>query len=65
MREQLPERCVVDGEIIVPVDGRLEFDALTQRIHPAESRVNRLAVEFPASLVLFDVLALDNTSYLV
>ena len=62
--EQLPSRCVVDGEIIVPVNGRLVFDALTQRIHPAESRVNRLAEEFPASLVIFDLLALGDTSYL-
>jgi ATP-dependent DNA ligase len=62
--EHLPPRCVVDGEIIVPVAGRLEFDALTQRIHPAESRVLRLAEEFPASLVIFDLLALGDTSYL-
>jgi ATP-dependent DNA ligase len=64
VREHLPPRCVVDGEIVVPVGGRLVFDALTQRIHPAESRVNRLAEEFPASLVVFDLLALDDTSYL-
>jgi ATP-dependent DNA ligase len=63
-REHLPERCVIDGEIVVPVDGRLDFDALTQRIHPAESRVNRLAEELPASLVVFDVLALGDESYL-
>lgn len=62
--EHLPHRCVVDGEIIVPVAGRLEFDALTQRIHPAESRVLRLAEEFPASLVVFDLLALGDRSYL-
>jgi ATP-dependent DNA ligase len=63
VRAQLPERCVVDGEIVVSVDGRLEFDALTQRIHPAESRVNRLADELPASLVIFDLLALGDASY--
>lgn len=64
VREHLPERCVIDGEIVVPVDGRLDFDALTQRIHPAESRVNRLSEELPASLVVFDVLALGDESYL-
>ncbi len=52
----LPERCVVDGEIVVPVDGHLEFDLLTQRIHPAESRVRKLAEETPAHLVVFDLL---------
>lgn len=62
--DQLPERCVVDGEIVVPdADGRgLDFDALLQRIHPAESRVRRLAAETPASFVAFDLLALDDTS---
>lgn len=59
----LPERCVVDGEIVVPVDGHLEFDLLTQRIHPAESRVRKLAEEFPAHLVVFDLLALGDESY--
>ena len=55
----LPERCVVDGEIVVAdVDGRgLDFDALLQRIHPAESRVDRLAAETPAAFVAFDLLA--------
>ena len=61
---QLPERCVVDGEIVVPdAAGRgLDFDALLQRIHPAESRVRRLAAETPASFVAFDLLALDDRS---
>ena len=63
VKEHLPTRCVVDGEIIVPVGDRLVFDALTQRIHPAESRVTKLAGEFPAHLVVFDVLALDDTAY--
>ena len=58
----LPERCVVDGEIVVPVDGHLEFDLLTQRIHPAESRVRKLAEETPAHLVVFDLLALGDES---
>ncbi len=58
----LPERCVVDGEIVVPAadDDGLDFDALLQRIHPAESRVRRLAAETPASFVAFDVLALAD-----
>jgi len=62
----LPERCVVDGEIVVPAtDGRgLDFDALLQRIHPAESRVRRLAAETPASFVAFDLLALGDRSLL-
>lgn len=61
---QLPDRCVVDGEIVVPVDGHLEFDLLTQRIHPAESRVRKLAEETPAHFVVFDLLALDDESFL-
>jgi ATP-dependent DNA ligase len=62
LRASLPERCVVDGEIVVPDrDGNgLDFDALLQRIHPAESRVRRLAAETPASYVAFDLLALGD-----
>ena len=60
LRRSLPERCVVDGEVVVAVDGRLDFDVLGQRIHPAASRVNRLAVETPASYVVFDLLALGD-----
>ena len=60
VRGELPERCVVDGEIVVAGRGGLDFDALLQRIHPAESRVRRLAAETPASFVAFDVLALDD-----
>jgi len=62
-RRELPERCVVDGEIVVAVDGRLDFDALGQRIHPADSRVQRLAGETPASFVAFDLLALGDRSF--
>ena len=62
IREQLPDRCVVDGEIVVAVGGRLDFALLSQRIHPAESRVERLASETPASFVAFDLLALDDRS---
>jgi ATP-dependent DNA ligase len=59
LRAVLPDRCVVDGEIVVPArDERgLDFDALLQRIHPAASRVRRLAEETPASFVAFDLLA--------
>jgi len=55
---ELPhERLVLDGEMIVVVDGVQEFDLLSQRIHPAASRVQRLREETPAALVAFDVLA--------
>jgi ATP-dependent DNA ligase len=60
MRRQLPERVVIDGEIVLAVDGGLDFEALQQRIHPAESRVNRLAEETPASFVAFDLLAIGD-----
>jgi ATP-dependent DNA ligase len=60
VKRELPERCVVDGEIIVTGPDGLDFDALQQRIHPAESRVKRLAAETPASFVAFDLLALDD-----
>ncbi len=58
----LPERCVVDGEIVVPApDGRrLEFETLQQRIHPAASRVRLLAEQTPAHFVAFDLLALGD-----
>ena len=62
-RAQLPDRCVVDGEIILigSTGDRLDFEALQQRIHPAASRVNMLAEKTPARFVAFDVLALDET----
>jgi ATP-dependent DNA ligase len=60
--ESLPPRCVVDGELFVAIDGRLDFDALGQRIHPAESRVQMLAERTPADFVAFDVLALGDVS---
>lgn len=59
-KRELPERCVVDGEIVVPVNGRLEFEVLQRRIHPADSRVRRLAAETPASYVAFDLLAVGD-----
>ncbi|MHA7239970.1 ATP-dependent DNA ligase [Arthrobacter sp. TMS1-12-1] len=62
--ENLPARCVVDGEIVVrrgaPGAERLDWDALSQRIHPADSRVRLLAAETPSSFVAFDLLALDG-----
>lgn len=64
LRAALPERCVVDGEIVVAVGDRLDFDALGQRIHPAESRVHMLAEQTPAAFVAFDVVALDDRSLL-
>jgi ATP-dependent DNA ligase len=55
--EQLPAKCMVDGEIVVIApSGRLDFFALQQRIHPAASRIGRLAAETPASFVAFDLL---------
>jgi ATP-dependent DNA ligase len=60
LRKNLPARCVVDGEIILAVDGRLDFDALQQRIHPADSRVRMLAERTPASFVGFDLLAIGD-----
>lgn len=60
----LPERCVVDGELFVSIGGKLDFDALGQRIHPADSRVQMLAKETPADFVAFDLLALDDDSYM-
>ncbi len=66
LRASLPERCVVDGEIVIARRAApgaptvLDFDALLQRIHPAASRVARLAGETPASFVAWDLLALDD-----
>ncbi|MEU6283747.1 ATP-dependent DNA ligase [Streptomyces sp. NPDC047028] len=64
LRDRVPERCVLDGEIVIARDGRLDFDALTERIHPAESRVRTLAERTPASFVAFDLLALSGESLL-
>jgi ATP-dependent DNA ligase len=57
---QLPPGTVVDGEIVVVVDGATDFDTLQQRIHPAESRITMLAAATPAELVAFDLLALEG-----
>lgn len=57
LRRELPERCVVDGEIVIATANGLDFDALLQRIHPAASRVRKLSESDPASFIVFDVLA--------
>ena len=56
----LPEDCVVDGEIVIATPRGLDFDLLQLRLHPAASRVAKLAAETPASFVAFDVLAADG-----
>jgi ATP-dependent DNA ligase len=68
MRDQLPSRCVLDGELFVArrdQDGvdRLEFETLQERIHPAKSRIDMLAEKTPAGFVAFDLLALGDLSY--
>jgi ATP-dependent DNA ligase len=60
---ELPERCVIDGEIVVATDLGLDFEALQQRIHPADSRVRMLAQQTPASFIAFDLLALGDDDY--
>jgi ATP-dependent DNA ligase len=57
LRAALPERAVVDGEIVIAAEDGLDFDALQMRLHPAASRVARLAAETPSSFVAFDLLA--------
>src|SRR5699024_12812059 len=63
----LPPTCAIDGEIVVrsgePGAQRLDWEALSQRIHPAASQITRLAEETPAELVAFDLLALGETGY--
>lgn len=54
--DQLPERCVLDGEIVIAQGGALSFDALQMRIHPAASRVRMLSEQMPAAIVFFDLL---------
>jgi ATP-dependent DNA ligase len=64
VRAHLPQRCAIDAEIVVragpPGAQRLDWESLSQRIHPADSRVQRLARETPAELICFDILALGN-----
>ncbi len=61
---QLPLRCVLDGEIVIARDDRLDFDALQLRVHPAASRVKLLATQTPASIVFFDLLCVGEESLL-
>ncbi|MFT3832404.1 MAG: ATP-dependent DNA ligase [Micropruina sp.] len=63
VKANLPERCVLDGELIVVMGDRLEFEVLQQRIHPAASRVKLLSGQTPASFVAFDLLALGDVDY--
>ncbi len=60
--ERLPIGCVIDGEIVIAGPAGLDFDALQLRLHPAASRVAKLAKQTPASFVAFDALALDGTN---
>ncbi len=60
---ELPQRCVIDGEIVIATDQGLDFEALQQRIHPADSRVRMLAEKTPASFIAFDLLALGDDDY--
>ena len=54
--DQLPPHSALDGEIVIARDGRLDFDSLQLRLHPAESRIRKLSQEIPAEFVAFDVL---------
>ena len=58
--ELLPPRTALDGEIVIARDGALDFDAMQTRLHPAESRINRLSAEIPSEFVVFDVLVWDG-----
>jgi ATP-dependent DNA ligase len=64
LKAALPERCVVDGEVVVAKGSALDFEALRQRIHPAASRIHLLAGEIPASVVAWDLLCRDDRSLL-
>jgi ATP-dependent DNA ligase len=57
LKRQLPDRCVLDGEIVIAGPRGLDFDALQMRLHPAASRVQKLAKETPSAFVAFDILA--------
>src|SRR6476646_2834740 len=62
LKAQLPNRCVLDGEIVIAGSEGLEFETLQMRLHPAESRVKKLAAEIPASVVFFDLLCEGSKS---
>lgn len=63
LKQALPPQCIVDGEIILPGPKGLDFDALQSRLHPAASRVNKLAAEIPTSFVAFDLLGLGQEDW--
>src|SRR6266568_3059916 len=60
VRRELPPRIALDGEIVIARESGLDFEALQMRLHPAASRVNRLAVETPASIVFWDALCVED-----
>jgi len=60
LRQNLPERCVIDGEIVIRTGSSLDFGSLQNRIHPAQSRVQMLAEQSPASFIAFDLLAIGD-----
>jgi ATP-dependent DNA ligase len=62
-RAELPQRCVIDGEIVIATDRGLDFEALQLRLHPAVSRVRMLAEKTPAAFIAFDLLALGDDDY--
>jgi ATP-dependent DNA ligase len=63
VKAELPDRCVIDGEIVIATARGLDFEALQQRIHPAVSRVTMLSEKTPASFIAFDLLALGDEDY--
>jgi ATP-dependent DNA ligase len=63
VKAELPERCVIDGEIVIATDHGLDFDALQLRLHPAASRVRMLAERTPAAFIAFDLLAIGDDDY--
>ena len=65
LKELPAKQFVLDGEIVIPVSGRLSFDELLLRVHPAESRVRKLAAEHPAMFIVFDLLCDERGKSLV
>jgi ATP-dependent DNA ligase len=63
VKAELPQRCVIDGEIVIAGDRGLDFEALQLRLHPAASRVSMLAEKTPAAFIAFDLLALGDQDY--
>jgi ATP-dependent DNA ligase len=61
--ELLPPHSALDGEIVIERDGRLDFDSMQLRLHPAESRIRKLSGELPAQFIAFDVLLWDGTPW--